>query len=120
MLAFGKQLLSLYITDSAESIAFGMRRFLFIGPTYFLAGIMEILCATNRGINRAMPSMIISVVSNGLLRIVWIETIFKIPPFNSYDGLLVSFPVCWAICLVLQLVVFAICFKKIMKDKSNV
>ena len=50
VLPFSKQLLGIYITDSARALDFGVKRMVIICSTYFLCGIMEVLTGALRGL----------------------------------------------------------------------
>ncbi len=116
---FGEPLLSIFITDSREAIAFGLERFLVVGAPYFLCGIMECLSCTNRGMHHATASMIISVFFACVFRIIWVNTMFQLPEFHSLMGLLVNFPISWVLCIIFQLVLFLVSYKKLIKIKRE-
>lgn len=114
---FGKPLLSLFITDSDEAISYGLQRLLVVCTPYCLCGIMECLSYTNRGMRHATASMIISVFFACVFRILWVNTMFKLPEFHSFKGLLVNFPISWFLCVIFQLALFVYSYKKLLKEK---
>jgi len=114
---FGKPLLSIFITDSPEAISYGLERMLVVCTPYCLCGIMECLSYTNRGMHHATASMIISVFFACVFRILWVNTMFKLPQFHSLKGLLVNFPISWFLCILFQLALFIYSYKKLLKEK---
>ena len=84
---FGESLLSIYITDSAEAIAWGLVRMKVICRFYFLCGLMDVSTGALRGLGASVSPMIISVLGVCGIRIGWIATIFQIPRFHTPESL---------------------------------
>ena len=103
---FGPQLLSIYITDSAEAISYGLLRLTFVCLPYFLCGLMDVSTGALRGMGASLEPMIISVLGICVLRIGWIATIFQIPAFHTPQCLYFSYPVSWIITFAAQLIAF--------------
>lgn len=104
--AFGRQLLSIYITDSAEAIEYGMLRLGCICLPYFLCGLMDVTTGALRGMGASLEPMIISVLGVCGLRIGWIMTLFQIPAFHSPQSLYASYMVSWLVTFLIELVAF--------------
>lgn len=111
----GPKLLSIYITDSSEAIAWGMVRFLYVCLPYFLCGLMEVAVGGLRGMGASLTSMVISVLGVCGIRIVWIYTIFQLPQFHTPGNLYLSYPVSWVVTFAIQLSAFALMYKKRVK-----
>ena len=109
---FGPSLLSLYITDSQEAIAYGMLRLSVICLTYCLCGIMDVSTGALRGLGESFIPMLISVLGVCGLRIGWIYTIFQVPRFHTPLCLFISYPVSWVITFLCQMVAFFLVFRK--------
>ena len=93
-LVFQTPLLSIY-SPEPEVIAAGIIRMNIIASTYFLCGIMDVLCGVLRGLGSTIAPMIISVLGACTLRIFWIYCIL---PFDrTLQMLYISYPVSWAI-----------------------
>ena len=93
-LVFQTPLLSIY-SPEPEVIAAGIIRMNIIASTYFLCGIMDVLCGVLRGLGSTIAPMIISVLGACALRIFWIYCIL---PFDrTLQMLYISYPVSWAI-----------------------
>ena len=80
---FGPQLLSIYITDSAEAISYGMLRLSFVCLPYFLCGLMDVSTGALRGMGASLEPMIISILGVCAFRVGWIATIFQLPAFHT-------------------------------------
>ena len=85
--ALGETLLSIYITDSAEAISYGMLRLSCICIPYFICGLMDVTTGALRGVGESVAPMIISVLGVCGIRIGWIATIFQIPAFHTPQSL---------------------------------
>ena len=109
---FGESLLSLYITDSAEAISYGMMRLSFICLPYFICGLMDVSTGALRGMGASFIPMLISVLGVCGIRIGWIYTIFQIPQFHTPQCLYFSYPVSWTITFLCQMVAFVVVYKK--------
>ena len=93
-LVFQTPLLSIY-SPEPEVIAAGIIRMNIIASTYFLCGIMDVLCGVLRGLGSTIAPMFISVLGACALRIFWIYCIL---PFDrTLQMLYISYPVSWAI-----------------------
>ena len=114
MLAYGfaPQLLSIYITDSAEAVSYGVLRMSVVCFTYVLCGLMDVTTGALRGMGASVVPMIISVLGVCGIRLGWIFTIFQIPQFHTPWWLYVSYPVSWAVTFVAQLIAFIHVYKK--------
>jgi Na+-driven multidrug efflux pump len=108
--SFGKALLSIYITDSAEAIGYGIIRMLFICLPYFLCGIMDVTTGALRGLGASMAPMIISVLGVCGVRLLWLYTIFQVPAYHTPYVMYMSYPISWIITLVLQAVTFLVLY----------
>lgn len=112
----GPTLLSIYITDSPEAIAYGMIRLGYICLPYFLCGLMDVTTGALRGLGASMAPMVISVLGVCGLRIGWIYTIFQIPQYHTPQCLYFSYLVSWTITFVFQFIAFEIVFRRHSRD----
>ena len=109
---FGEQLLSIYITDSAEAIAWGLVRMKVIARFYFLCGLMDVSTGALRGLGASVSPMIISVLGVCGIRIGWIATIFQIPQFHTPQCLYSSYIFSWTLTFLIQMYAFLKIYKK--------
>ena len=115
MYSFAPQLLSIYITDSADAIASGVTRMSVVCLTYFLCGLMDTSTGALRGMGASLTPMIISVLGVCGIRLGWIFTIFQIPQFHTPWWLYFSYPISWIATFVAQFVAFKKLYKKRME-----
>lgn len=106
-------LISLYVSTEAATEA-ALQRLWIIGTTYFLCGLMEVFCGALRALDRSVTSMVISLCGACGLRILWIETIFRV--FPSPETIYISYPVSWILTLALQLLFTVIVSKKMLRQ----
>ena len=109
---FGRQLLSLYITDSPEAISYGMIRLSFICLPYFLCGLMDVSTGALRGMGASFVPMLISVLGVCGIRIGWIYTVFQIPRFHTPQCLYFSYTISWTVTFLCQMAAFVVVYKK--------
>lgn len=114
----GETLLSIYITDSAEAISYGMLRLTFVCIPYFICGLMDVSTGALRGMGASFAPMVISVLGVCGIRIGWIATIFRIPAFHSPQSLYISYPISWLITFVCQMIAFFMIYKKHTKEDN--
>ena len=110
--AFGAQLLGIYISDSPESIQYGMTRFGFVLATYFICGLMDVGTGALRGMGASFLSMLISVLGICVFRVGWNWTIFQIPEFHTLECLYISYPISWMLTFIFQALAFILVFRK--------
>lgn len=106
------QLLSIYITDSPQAIAYGVDRLAFLLLPYFLLGLHEVTTGSLRGLGASLSPMIVSVLGVCGLRILWVYTIFQIEQFHTPDWLFASYPVSWIVTFIAELVLYLVVYKK--------
>ena len=105
--SLGEQLLSIYITDSPEAIAYGMIRLSYICLPYFLCGLMDVSTGALRGMGASIAPMVISVLGVCGLRVAWIYTVFQIPQFHTPQCLYLSYIVSWSATFLIQIIAFS-------------
>ena len=113
---YSKELLSLYISDSAEAIKQGTIRISILVVPYFLCGMMEIATATLRGMGISVTPMIMSILGVCGIRIMWIFTIFQLPAFHTPESLYISYPFSWIATFVFQFAAFIFIYRKKRKQ----
>lgn len=109
---FSKPLLSIYITDSAEAISYGVLRMTYICLPYFLCGIMDVMTGVLRGLGASIGPMIITVLGVCGFRVAWIFLIFNNPRFHSLPILYLSYPISWLVTFLAELITFYIIYNR--------
>ena len=109
---FGPQLLSIYITDSAEAIQYGLIRITYVTLPYFICALMDVTTGGLRGLGASLTPMLISVLGVCGIRLLWIFTVFQIPAYHSPQSLYLSYPISWAVTFICQLAAFIFIYKK--------
>ena len=109
---FGKELLSIYISDSAQAIQYGITRLGYIALLYFICALMEVTTGALRGLGASVTPMLISVMGICGLRVLWVNTIFRIPAYHTPESLYISYPISWTITFAAQLICFIYIYKK--------
>jgi len=108
----GEQLLSLYITDSAQAISYGLLRISITFLPYFMCAVMEVTTGALRGMGESVLPMVISVLGICGFRLLWIGTVFAIPEYHTLGCLWYTFPISWAITGIAQSIAFIPTYRK--------
>ncbi|MCR4794290.1 MAG: MATE family efflux transporter [Ruminococcus sp.] len=115
---FGDQLLSIYITDSADAVKYGLVRMKYIMIPYFLCGLMDVATGLIRGLGRSVLPMLITVAGVVGIRLGWIYVVFRIPEYHTIQSLYISYAISWAATFIAEIIVFIFIMRKI-KTSSN-
>ena len=105
-------LLHIY-SDTEAVVEAALIRLRIIAFTYFLCGIMDVLCGALRGLGSTIAPMVVSILGACALRIFWIYAI--LPMNRTLTMLYISYPVSWiitaavhGICYVYKLKMFPV------------
>lgn len=109
---FAESLLSIYINDSQEAIAYGIIRLTFVCVPYFLCGLMDVSTGAMRGLGASVSPMLISILGVCGIRLGWIFTIFQIPQFHTPQCLYISYLVSWIVTFLAQTIAFFKIYRK--------
>ena len=107
---FAKQLLGIYITDSAEAIEYGIVRIVYTGLPYFLCGIMDCLAGTLRGLGYSTHSAVNSLIGACGFRIIWVNLV--LPLHRTTQMLFLCWPLSWLVVIIMHLTVYLFIHKK--------
>lgn len=109
----GKLLLGIF-SSVPSVIEAGYVRLLYICSTYFLCGIMDVVGGVLRGMGYSVMPMIVSLIGVCGFRLVWVATIFAV--HRSTGTLFMSYPITWALTFVTLFLIFAVEYKKLLKE----
>lgn len=99
LLVFQDSIMHLFTGDETV-VAYGKICMLYFCPFYWMLGILQGLAGTVRGTGKSVPPMVVLLISLCLFRIVWIQ--FALPLFAGIEGVLLVYPVSWAVGAVLM------------------
>ena len=108
---FKTPLLSLYLSD-AESMQSAFSRMSVISLTYFLCGFMEVYSYAIRGMGYSTAPTIISMLGACGLRILGLQTVFRIPSMHTLVGIFLTFPVSWIVTMTANYICYRIVLHK--------
>lgn len=111
----GRPLLSIFISDSAQAIEYGMIRMMFICLPYFVCGLMDVTTGAIRGMGVSLTPMVITILGVCGLRIGWIYTIFQIPAYHTLSCLYFSYIVSWVATFFVELIAFFIIYRRTIR-----
>lgn len=113
------QLLPIYITDSAKSVAWGVTRLLYVCVPYFICGMMSVTTGVLRGMGASVAPMVVSIMGACAFRVGWIYTIFQIPQYHTPESLYISYPISWILTFSAQLIVCLFVYRKRLVADQN-
>ncbi len=114
---FANQLLGIYITDSAEALAYGRIRVIITGAPYFLCGIMDVFAGALRGLGSSTAAMVNSFFGACVFRVLWVFLL--LPIYHTFGMIFLGQSVSWAVVIVMHLVVLAFVKKRAMAKLSD-
>ena len=114
----GPTLLTFYIPDDPEAIAWGMVRISCLWLPFTVCGMMDTSTGALRGMGVSLIPMLISVIGVCGIRIVWIYTIFQLPEFHTPQWLYYSYAFSWTITLIAQLIAFWCVYRSKLKHPA--
>lgn len=112
----GGILLSIYASD-AEVISYGLIRLSLVCATYFLCGIMDVMCGSMRGLGYSITPMLVSLTGACAFRVIWIMTIFK--THHTLESLYVSYPISWTLTFAAHVLCFIYAYWRLNKKLKN-
>lgn len=113
VVALGGRFFMSFFTNEAEVVNIGLKYLYIIVAPFFILGISGILGGSLRGMGYNNAPMIINLLGVCLFRVVWV--LFILPLHNTYEMLLLSYPVSWIITLTATLIVYGHAKRKILK-----
>ena len=114
---FRRFFVGLYVSGNEAVAAAAYVRMSYIMLTYFLCGIMEVLCGTMRGMGKSISAMVISLLGACVFRIVWLETIFKI--FPKIECVYLSYPISWTLTILAYIVCLIVYYRRLVRPKNE-
>lgn len=98
---FKEPLLRIFTSD-ADALACGEQRLIVFAFTYFLCGVMDVICGTIRGYGDSFSPMLIALIGVTGSRMLWV---YAVLPFNRVITMLyIAFPVSWIITIFALLI----------------
>lgn len=110
---FSDFLLGLYTTEAGVK-EYGFIRLSIMCGTYFIAGMMNVVVGTLRGMGYAMIPMLVSITGVCVFRVFWLATIYRATP--TLKCLYSSYPISWTLTLLANLLCFALLYRKLQKE----
>ncbi|MDO4493976.1 MAG: MATE family efflux transporter [Clostridia bacterium] len=117
LLIFRYPLIGLYVSEPLAVETALLRNYIFMF-TYYLLAFMDAGSYSLRGLGKSIYSTAISLTGACLLRIVWINTVFRWNP--TLTVLYLSYPVSWFVTAAAQLTACLVTRKKLMQRPDAV
>lgn len=122
-LLFSRPLSELYVAaddPNREEIILLARQIMeVLLTTYFLCGLMDVLCGILKGLGYSLTPMLVSLSGICGLRVLWVLFIFPMEGMHTHVGLCLSYPVTWAVTGVFHLVTVVFALRKLRRAEKN-
>lgn len=103
-------------TGDADALSYGAERLTVFAFTYFLCGVMDVICGTIRGYGDSLSPMLIALIGVTGSRMLWIFTV--LPHRRTVLTLYLAFPVSWIITIAALCIRYAL-LRKTLKSKMQ-
>lgn len=103
MVLSARLLIGIFNSDPVV-IDYGARCIYYLASGYFIFGMSEVLGGFVRGSGKAVPPMVISIVSMCGFRILWLYIALGI--WNTIEIVYLSYPISWVLTFILNLIYF--------------
>ena len=120
MILLRQPLISIYVTDSTETVYWGMVRMIYLSMPFLLGSVMDISTGVLRGMGLSVFPMLASTFGICVFRIIWIFTIFQIPAYHTPEVLWLSYAFSWFITFAIQQTMLMIILSKRIKEQKKI
>lgn len=123
VLLSGPSLLKIYLPNSPEAIEYGVISLQMMMIFCFVAGLQDTASNMLRGMKRSTLPMITVIIGNCGLRIAWIVFVFNkikhtFDTLSAYRILMIAYPITWGFTFVVNLGIYLIVARKLIKNSS--
>ena len=101
-------------SSNEEAIGIAKERLYWVGSTYMICGIMDMLSNTMRGLGKSTTAMIVSLSGSCIFRILWIHTFYRLNP--TLPMLYVVYPISWVLTVGIFLALYFPVMRKTQKQ----
>ena len=112
---FGHQLLGIYST-SPDVVQAGMLRMWFLLILYGLDALMDVQVGSMRGIGYNVTPMLVALVGACVFRLVWLATVFQIPPYHRIETVYIVYPISWIMTALAHGIYFSFAYRKVVRN----
>lgn len=116
---FSHKILSIYITDSPQSIVYGVERLAYVLLPYFLLGLHDVISGTLRGLGASIMPTVVAILGICGFRILWVETVFQMPQFHEPNWLFMSYPISWLLTFAAELILLVFVYRKFAAKRQE-
>lgn len=92
-------------------------RIVVISSTYFLCGIMDVMSNSLRGLGKSSLAMALTLIGTCLLRIVYLNTIFKL--YNNLYALYAIYPISYVISIMMFVIAYIPTMKRVRRQTEE-
>ncbi len=117
ILLFANQLCSI-MTNDLVVVEIAKIRLTIMCLTFAIGSVMDTLTYALRSLSKSTTAMVISIFFVCVFRIVWLNSIYLLNPI--YEMIFYSYPISWALCIIVNLIFLIPTIKKIKEKNTTV
>ena len=109
-------LVRLFTANTAE-IQSARTRMFYMCLFFGLCGVMNVISGCVRGMGEARWPLAISILCSVVFRVTWIYTYAA--SRGTIESIYISYPICWGLCVALNMIAFSVTFNRKKLKKLN-
>lgn len=114
-LGFGRDLLTIYSHEETV-VAAGWTRLLIVSVPYVLYAPLDTLAGSMRGLGYSILPMVVTCLGVCGFRVLWIQTVFRLPQYHFIETVYFSYPLSWVITALAHLLCFVWAMRRLEKN----
>ena len=122
MLIFREQIAALYVSadhpefDEIVRLAGEWSKVML--SLYFTNGLLHGVSGAVKGMGYSISSLVANIIGTCGVRLIWVFFVFPYPPFNTFTGLALMYPVSWGALAIALAVVCIFAFAKLHREEK--
>ncbi len=123
MLIFREQIAALFVSDQHEQfdeiVHLASEWSKVMLSLYFTNGILHGVSGAVKGMGYSISSLVANIIGTCVVRLAWVFFVFPYPPFNTFTGLALMYPVSWGALAIALGVICIFAFAKLSRDEKR-
>lgn len=123
MLIFREQVAALFVSSDhpqfKEIVSLASEWAEVMLSLYFTNGILHGISGAVKGMGYSISSLVANIIGTCVVRLLWVFFVFPNPPFNTFTGLALMYPVSWGALAIALGVICIFAFIKLSRDEKK-
>ena len=122
MLVFREQIAMLFVSSEHEQfeeiVKLASEWSMVMLSLYFTNGLLHGVSGAVKGMGYSLSSLVANIIGTCVVRLLWVFFVFPYPPFNTFTGLALMYPVSWGALAIALGVVCIFAFNKMHREEK--